>query len=99
MHKKPLVKLLQGLLGFNPQKRITATIGLNDINFRRFIDTSKENKIIETDSALHSNHKLFSPNRISLINYKGKTLQEYRECLYTEILKERDILCTGMYQK
>ena len=46
MHKKPLVKLLQGLLGFDPQKRITATIGLNDINFRRFIDTSKENDFV-----------------------------------------------------
>ena len=101
MHKKPLVRLLNGLLACDPQKRITARSGLRDIIFRRFMDTAEENKIVETDLTQNFNRKSksFCQNKLSLVDLKGKTLQEYRECLYTEILKERDILCTGMYQK
>ena len=91
MHKKPLVRLLNGLLACDPQKRITASSGLRDIIFRRFMDTAEENKIVETDLTQNFNRKSksFCQNKLSLVDLKGKTLQEYRECLYTEILKEK----------
>ncbi|CAL6306357.1 unnamed protein product [Bathycoccus prasinos] len=101
MHKKPLVRLLDGLLACDPQKRITASSGLRDIIFRRFMDTAEENKIVETDSTQNFNRKSksFCQNKLSLVDLKGKTLQEYRECLYTEILKEKYLLNTGIYQR
>ncbi|CAL6302389.1 unnamed protein product [Bathycoccus prasinos] len=101
MHKKPLVRLLNGLLACDPQKRITASSGLRDIIFRRFMDTAEENKIVETDLTQNFNRKSksFCQNKLSLVDLKGKTLQEYRECLYTEILKEKYLLNTGIYQR
>lgn len=101
MHKKPLVRLLNRLLACDPQKRITASSGLRDIIFRRFMDTAEENKIVETDLTQNFNRKSksFCQNKLSLVDLKGKTLQEYRECLYTEILKEKYLLNTGIYQR
>jgi hypothetical protein len=94
MHRKPLIKLLQRQLACDPQKRITATNGLRDINFRRFMDKTRENKIIESDQVqnFNRNFDFFTQNTCSLAYFEGKTLQEYRECLYAEILKEKHLL-------